>query len=142
MSGVAATSPMTAEAFFDTNIVVYAFIETDVRSAIAASVLADGGVVNVQVLNEFVNVARRKHTVPWSDIRESLTVLRTRCGEPRPLTTAIHESGLAIAERYHYRIYDAMIIAAAVDAGCRTLYSEDLANGQTIQGVRITNPFA
>ena len=133
---------MTAEAFFDTNVVVYAFITTEKRSAVAASVLAEGGVVNVQVLNEFVNVARRKDTLSWADIRESLAVLRKRCGEPRPLTTAIHEAGLAIAERHHYRIYDALIIAAAVDAGCRTLYSEDLANGQTIQGVRITNPFA
>ena len=133
---------MTVAAFFDTNIIVYAFIETDRRSAIAASILAEGGVVNVQVLNEFVNVARRKHTVPWSDIREALTVLRRQCGEPYPLTTAIHEAGIAIAERYHYRIYDALIIAAAATAGCQTLYSEALADGQTIQGVRIINPFA
>ena len=136
------SSPMGSDAFFDTNIVVYAFIESDARSAAADRLLSEGGVVNVQVLNEFVNVALRKHALPWADIRGSLESIRALCGEPRPLTTAIHEAGLAIAERHHYRIYDALIIAAAADAGCRTLYSEDLANGQTIKGVRITNPFA
>lgn len=136
------SSPMGAEAFFDTNIVVYAFIESDARSAAADRILAEGGIVNVQVLNEFVNVALRKHALPWRDIRGSLESIRALCGEPRPLTGAIHEAGVAIAERYRYRIYDALIIAAAADAGCRTLYSEDLASGQVIRGVRIVDPFA
>ncbi len=108
---------MTAEAFFDTNVVVHAFITAEKRSAVAASILADGGVVNVQVSNEFVNVARRKDRLSWADIRESLAVLRTSRGEPRPLTAAIHAAGIAIAERHHYRLYEALIIAAAVDAG-------------------------
>jgi len=133
---------MSAEAFFDTNVVVYAFIENDARSAVADRLLSAGGVISVQVLNEFINVALRKHALPWADIRESLASIRALCGAPRPLTAAIHDAGVAIAERYHYRIYDAQIIAAAVDAGCRKLYSEDLANGQTIRGVRIVNPFA
>ncbi len=133
---------MTAEAFFDTNIVVYAFIESDPRSEAADRILSAGGIVNVQVLNEFINVALRTRAMPWADIHGSLASIRALCGAPRPLTNAVHEAAVAIAERYHYHIYDALIIAAAVDAGCRTLYSEDLAAGQTVQGVRLVNPFA
>ena len=133
---------MVAEAFFDTNIVVYAFVESDARSAAAERILSEGGVVNVQVLNEFVNVALRKHALSWADIHGAIASIRALCGQPNPLTSAAHEAGIEIAERHHYHIYDAMIIAAALDAGCRTLYSEDLADGQTIRGVRIVNPFA
>ena len=130
-----------ADAFLDTNVLVYAFIENEARSSAADRVLSEGGIVNVQVLNEFVNVAVRKHALPWTDIRGSLATIRTLCGEPRSLTGTIHQAGVAIAQRYRYRIYDALIIAAAADAGCRTLYSEDLAAGQTVRGVRIVNPF-
>jgi len=132
---------MSAEAFHDTNVVVYAFIEAGRRSVLAEELVATGGTVSVQVLNEFVNVARRKHALSWRAIRGSLATLQLACGEPRPLTATTHEAALAIAERYRYRIYDALIIASAAEAGCRTLYSEDLADGQEIAGVRIVNPF-
>jgi predicted nucleic acid-binding protein len=133
---------MNRNTFVDTNIVVYAFGRTDPRTMPARALLEQGAQLNVQVLNEFVNVAFRKLRMLWDEIRDALRIMRIFAGPIHPLTTAIHEAGIAIAERYRYRIYDALIIAAAVDAGCRTLYSEDLANGQTIQGVRIVNPFA
>lgn len=132
---------MSAEAFFDTNLVVYAFIQTDSRSNAADRLLAAGGTISIQVMNEFVNVARRKHALTWPQIETSLQALRRLCGDPRPLTLSTHEAGVRIAARYGYRIYDALIIASAAESGCRTLYSEDLANGQTIEGVRIVNPF-
>jgi len=133
---------MSAEAFHDTNVVIYAFIEAGRRSVLAEELVANGGTVSVQVLNEFVNVARRKHALSWRAIHGSLVTLQDACGEPRALTATTHEAALAIAERSGYRIYDALIIASAAEAGCRTLYSEDLADGQEIAGVRIVNPFA
>ena len=133
---------MCAEAFHDTNVVIYAFIEAGRRSVLAEELVATGGTVSVQVLNEFVNVARRKHALAWREIRGSLLTLQDACGAARPLTKVTHDTALAIAERYGYRIYDALIIAAAAEAGCRTLYSEDLADDQQIAGVRIVNPFA
>ena len=132
---------MNGNTFVDTNVVVYAFGRTDPRTMPSRALLEQGAQLNVQVLNEFVNVAFRKLRMPWNEIHDALRIIRIFAGPIRPLTTAIHEAGIEIAERYHYRIYDALIIAAAIDAGCRTLYSEDLANGQTIQGVRIVNPF-
>lgn len=139
MAGV--TSPMPTDVFFDTNVIVYAFIQTDSRSAPAEALVAAGGIISVQVLNEFVNVARRKHALDWPAIRAALASVAVFCGAPRPITATLHMMALDIAERHHYRIYDALIIAAAAEAGCRTLYSEDLAHGQTIEGVRIANPF-
>ena len=133
---------MTAEAFFDTNLVVYAFIDSGDRSEVAERLLANGGIVSIQVLNEFTSVARRKRALTWTDIRTALASLGDLCGEPRPLTAATHDAALNIAERHGRHIYDALIIASAAEAGCRTLYTEDIANGQVIAGVRLINPFA
>lgn len=133
---------MSAEAFFDTNLVVYGFTQSGDRSRIAERLISNGGIVSVQVLNEFTSVARRKFAWSWADIRAALAALRELCGEPRPLTAAIHDAAFDIAERHGYQIYDATIIASAIEAGCRTLYTEDLADGQMIESVRLTNPFA
>ena len=133
---------MRRDAFVDTNVVVYAFGRTDPRTMPARALLEQGVQLNIQVMNEFVNVATRKLRMPWDEIHDALRIIRIFAGSIRPLDTAVHEAGIAIAERHQYRIYDALIIAAAVEAGCRTLYSEDLANGQTIRGVRIVDPFA
>ena len=71
-----------------------------------------------------------------------LTVLRVFCPEPAPLTVETHERAVHIAERYGYSIFDSLIIAAALQAGARTLYSEDMQDGQAIDGLIIRNPFS
>ncbi len=133
---------MPAKAFFDTNVLIYAVAEDDPRSAQAEELLASGGVLSVQILNEFVSVARRKILMSWSDVTEALDAFRILCPSPLPITVEIHESALRIAARHDYNIYDALVIAAALEAGCATLYSEDLHDGQTIDGrLTIRNPF-
>ena len=78
----------------------------------------------------------------WSEITEALSAIRLLCPSPLPITVETHEAALQIAEKYGYGIYDALVIAAAIEAGCATLYSEDLHDGQTINGqVTIRNPF-
>ncbi len=134
---------MPAKAFFDTNVLLYAVAENDPRSAQAEELLAAGGVLSVQTLNEFVSVARRKILMSWSDVTEALDAFRVLCPSPLPITMEIHEAALKIAEKHVYNIYDALVIAAALEAGCATLYSEDLHDGQTIDGqLTIRNPFA
>ncbi len=60
----------------------------------------------------------------------------------QPITVEIHDTGLALAERYGLSIYDAMIAASALHAECDTLWSEDMHDGMVIQErLRITNPF-
>ena len=133
---------MNDKPFFDTNVILYAFRENDTRGQVAETLLATGGSLSVQVLNEFVAVARRKFDKSWEEVRRALDILRVLCPEPVPLTIETHERALQIAERYGYSIFDSLIIAAALRAGARTLYSEDMRDGQVIDGLMIRNPFS
>ena len=133
---------MPGKPFFDTNVLIYAVAENDPRNTRAEELLASGGMLSVQILNEFVAVARRKILMSWSDVREALDAFRVLCPSPLPLTIEMHEAALKIAERHGYNIYDALVAAAALQAGCTTLYSEDLQDGQIIdQKLTIRNPF-
>jgi predicted nucleic acid-binding protein len=121
-------------AFLDTNVLVYATLQPDQRSKPARALLAQRTVISVQVLNEFANVARRKLHRSWPEIMTALTAVRVLCPSPRPITMGTHDAALAIAARSGYQLYDAQIIASALEAGCRTLFSEDLQDGQVIGG--------
>lgn len=133
---------MSAPAFLDTNILLYAALQPDARSDTARALLAQRGTISVQVLNEFANVARRKLHRPWPEIVAALGAIRRLCLPPRPLTLATHETALHVATQTGYTFYDALIIAAALEAGCTTLYSEDLHHAQVIDArLTIRNPF-
>ena len=132
---------MNDRSFFDTNIILYAFREDDSRNETARMLLARGGQTGVQALNEFVAVARRKLGMSWTDISRALAAICRLCPSPVPLTLEIHEKALQIAERYGYHIYDSLLIAAALKAFCTMLYSEDMHDGQVIEGLTIRNPF-
>ena len=133
---------MNPKRFFDTNVILYAFRQDDIRGQMAETLLAAGGALSIQVLTEFVAVARRKLHKSWEEIRRALDILRVFWSEPVPLTIEIHERAVHIAERYGYSIFDSLIIAAALRAGASTLYSEGMRDGQAIDGVTIRNPFA
>ncbi len=126
--------------FFDTNILVYAAGDEE-KSAVAWEVLHSGGVVSIQVLNEFINVARKKMRQDWPMIETALGYFRDALDEPVSLTGETHQLGVEIARRHGFHIYDSMIIASASLAGCGILYTEDLADGAVIAGVQIRNPF-
>jgi predicted nucleic acid-binding protein len=132
---------MSGRSFFDTTLLIYSVSLEEPRAAIAERLLADGGYISVQVLNEFAAVARRKLNMSWEEIGDALSALRALCEPPAPLSVKTHEAALEIAARYGYQIYDALILAAALDADCDILYSEDMQDGQTIEGLTIRNPF-
>lgn len=133
---------MRDSVFFDTNVVVYAFGTTDPRSVRAKALLAEGGVISVQVLNEFTNVARRRLGMAWPEVRRALRAIRAVCSPVMALTVEMHEAAVALTERDGVPIYDAMIVAAAAAAGCGMLYSEDMQDGRVFPGgVTIRNPF-
>ncbi len=133
---------MSGKPFIDTNVILYAFRQDDTRGRVAEELLAAGGTLSVQVLNEFVAVARRKLDRSWEEVRRALDILRVFFPQPVPVTVETHERAVHIAERYGYSIFDSLIIAAALDAGAETLYSEDMRDGQTIDGLTIRNPFS
>jgi predicted nucleic acid-binding protein len=133
---------MSASVFFDTNIFVYAVVQDDPRSSTAEELIAEGGTVSVQILNEFADVVRRKVKMPWDEVRFAIENIKALCPDPLPVTLDTHGEALAIAERYGYRIYDALIVAAALEARCTILYTEDMQDGQVIDGrLTIRNPF-
>ena len=131
----------TSNAFFDTNILLYLLSGDPEKANRAETLLAKGGIISVQVLNEFAAVASRKLGLSYPEIREILQTVREVC-TVNPLTLEIHDRGLYVAERYGFSLYDALIVAAALLAQCGTLYSEDLQDGQMIDGqLIIRNPF-
>ena len=127
-------------AFFDSNILIYAY-STDVRRERALRTIAGGGVISAQVLNEFTNVLRKKQKQDWAVIEAAVQSIRFRFPDTVPLTADTHAAALALARDHALAFYDALIVAAAIDAGCDTLYSEDLQHGRNIGGLAIVNPF-
>jgi len=128
-------------AFFDSNVLVYLTDDASGKSGRTEDLLADGGVISVQVMNEFANVARRKVQLSWPETRDFLNTFRVTL-EIVPMTLETHERGLDLAEQYSLSVYDGMIVAAALLAGCTTLYSEDMHDGLIIEGLTIRNPYA
>lgn len=128
--------------FVDTNILLHLLSSDTAKADRAEAVLAGRIVINVQVLNEFANVARRKMRLEWSAIEQALRDIR-RFAEVFPLTLETHQRAIALASRHQLTVYDAMIAAAALEAGCETLASEDFSTGQRLDGrLTVRNPFA
>jgi predicted nucleic acid-binding protein len=127
-------------AFFDTNILVYAQ-QTGGKADRARALFTGGGKLSVQVLNEFTAVSRRKQQRDWRDIAEAVSDVLAMVDPPLVLTLDLHAAARALAEDHLLSFYDALIIAAAIEAGCDTLYSEDMQHDRTIGGVTIVNPF-
>jgi predicted nucleic acid-binding protein len=127
--------------FFDTNVLVYLASGDAAKADRAETTLAKGGSISVQVLNELASVARREMQMSWDETHTFLNMLRGLL-TVHPLTVESHETGLRLAERYGLSTYDAMIAASALQAGCDTLWSEDMQHGMALdEGLRIVNPF-
>jgi predicted nucleic acid-binding protein len=129
-----------SKSFFDTNILLYLLSEDRAKADCAEALFAAGGVISVQVLNEFAAVASRKRAMSWPEIREILSTVRMIC-TITPISVETHERGLFLAERYGFSLYDSLIVAAASLAECSILYSEDMQDGQIIDRLKIQNPF-
>jgi predicted nucleic acid-binding protein len=127
--------------FADTNVILY-LLDDGPKADRAEAVLARGPIISVQVLNEATVNCRRKAGMSWEDTGAFLGVIRALC-PVEPLTTKTHDVGRTLAARYGLSVYDAMIVAAALLAGCDTLLSEDMADGLVVEDqLRIVNPFA
>lgn len=135
------TRALPVRAFFDTNIPLYLLSADAGKASRAEDLLAERGTISVQVLNEFAAVARRKHATPWPDVVLMLDTLKHVC-RVEPLTLDVHERAIDLARRFGMPIYDAMIAASALTAGCAVLYSEDFQHGLRIEGMTVRNPFA
>jgi predicted nucleic acid-binding protein len=130
-----------AEPFFDTNVLLYLLSADAARADRAEALLAGKGTISVQVLNEFAAVTTRKLRMPLKEVRAILGTIRRVCSV-QPLTVETHDRALDLVRRYGYSIYDSLVVASALLAGCDRLYSEDFQHGQLIdRRLRIVNPF-
>ena len=128
--------------FLDTNVLVYAQTTSSPKGEVARRLIRDGGVISVQVLNELAALLRRKFRLDWSEVADALADARAALGPIRSLDTEVHSRAVALAWSHGFNIYDALIIASALDASCDHLLTEDLQAGRRIEGMRIVNPFA
>ncbi len=127
--------------FLDSNVVLYLLSADADKADRAQALLRAGAVISVQVLNEVSRVARRKLGMDWRDLEEFLALVRAFC-RVDPITEATHDEGRRLAERHGLAFYDALIAAAALQAGCTQLFSEDMHDGLLIeQQLLICNPF-
>jgi len=127
-------------AFLDTNILLYAQ-ERGAKAEKARALIDAGGVTSVQSMNELINALIGKYRRPWNEVERIRDDLLATLGLPRPLTFATHLFAANVARDHKFHIYDAMIIASAIEAGCDTLYSEDMHDGWTLAGLTVVNPF-
>jgi predicted nucleic acid-binding protein len=127
--------------FFDTNIRLDLLSNDNRKADCAEGIISKGGMISVQVLNEFASVAFRKLGMAYPEIREILDSIRAIC-QIQPVTIETHDLGLDMAERFGFSLYDSMIVSAAIQSECSILYSEDMQHGQDINAqLVITNPF-
>jgi len=127
--------------YFDTNVLLYLASGDPAKAERAQQLVADGGIISVQVLNEIANVARRRMSMSWTETHAFLSTIRALL-PAQPITIDTHDTGLRLGERYRLSIYDAMIAASALEADCDTLWSEGMQDGIVFEDrLRIVNPF-
>ena len=130
-----------SDRFLDSNVLLYLLDHDGPKRDRAVAVLAGGGTISVQVLNEVLVNCRRKAGMDWDEAGEFLDGIRELC-QTVSLTPEIHDIGRAVGARYRLGVYDAMIVAAALAHGCARLLSEDLHDGLVIEGaLTVENPF-
>ena len=126
--------------FLDSNVLLYLASDDESKAAVVENLLAQAPVISAQVLNEVTNVLRRKMHYDWLAIDRFITriVLLTKV---LPLSEDTNRSARSLAERYGFAVYDAVIVASALEGGCTRLMTEDMHHGQKIGDLTITNPF-
>lgn len=139
---------MSVESFIDTNVFIYQLERQDVRKATTAERLIEQEIasgtacISFQVVQECLNAALRKAQTPLSvdEMRKYLQSVLAPLYRVQP-SLRLYHAALDIQTRYRFSFYDSLIVAAALEAGCKRLYSEDLQHGQRIEGLTIENPF-
>ncbi len=135
--------------FIDSNVFVYLFDETDDRKRGIADGIIDSALqtnsasISFQVVQETLNIVIRKLPVPMTaeGAGHFMQTVLAPLWQVSP-SLALYRRALDVQARHQYSFYDSLIVAAALDAGCTRLYSEDLQDGQRIEGLAIENPFS
>lgn len=133
---------MTVPVFVDTNVVAYAFGEDAAKKAKARSLLANHPTISTQVVNEFLNVCRVKLKIGVATRHRLAEELMAGC-DVVTVNPAVVQKAMDIEAQYNLNFWDCLIIATAYLAGCDTLYSEDIQDGQVFEErLTVINPFS
>jgi predicted nucleic acid-binding protein len=140
---------MKDKCFLDTNLIVYLFDKSEpdkrqkARRVFIELQRQSESYISSQVVNEFIvsSSQKIKKPIPFDQIEKKLLFLDRRL-HIVPLRFETSLKAVEIRRQYHYAYWDALIIAAALEAQCATLYSEDMQHGQQIEKrLTILNPF-
>lgn len=126
--------------FIDSNVILYLLSDDADKADKAESIVAAGGIISVQVLNEITSICHKKLKMDWVEIEAVLDAIKANL-EIVPLTEKTHALAVQICKRYQLSFYDAHICAAAIDAGANLLLSEDMHDGMLLDDMAIKNPF-
>lgn len=139
---------MSADFFLDTNLFIYQLeFLNEQKGSIAESIITQGiasgnACISFQVIQEFLNTIRRKAEIPLgqAETRRYMEAVLFPLWSIMP-SQKLYLRALDIQDRYHFGFYDSLIVSAALEAGCKRLYSEDLQHGQRIESLTVENPF-
>ena len=139
---------MSVDAFIDTNVLIYQLETVDGRKhaiaerIVSEAVATENACISFQVIQECLNTVLRKAEIKLdaAGARAYLDTVLARLYRV-PASLALYERSLALQQRYGFAFYDALIVAAALEAGCKRLLSEDLQHGQRVEALTIENPF-
>jgi predicted nucleic acid-binding protein len=134
---------MNDRVFIDSNILIYAYSEEERKREKALDIIkTNESVISIQVINEFVNVVKKKFNKENDEILEALHEIEEQLVIWDNLNLHLTKKAINLSEKYQYSYYDCLIIAAALEAKCSILYTEDMHHNHLIEGkLRITNPF-
>jgi len=134
---------MSDRIFFDTNVLVYCYTETEPNKKSVAVEFAQSpdAWISTQVLQELSNTLRRKFGKEWTEVVGTLEEVCQNFEVFTNLPDTLRDA-IRIADKYGYSLYDSLILSSALVVGCKIVYSEDMQNGQVIDGrLTIVNPF-
>ena len=136
-----------AKVFFDTNILIYFVDEKDPRKQmiakelIEAAVQNQNGMLSTQSLQEFYNATIKKLKCPKEKAKELVNMF-SELFPVKQVSIPIILNAIDISIKDGFSFWDSMILSAANDTGCVIVYSEDMNNGQIVEGAKIINPFS
>ena len=133
---------MNDKFFLDSNVCIYAF-DTDNRKKEKSLdlIISNQAAVSTQVLMEISNIALKKLKFRHDEIQRSVDCITTFCSL-HIIELSTVKLAFQISRQYKYSLYDALIIASALESNCNVLYSEDMQHNQLIEGkLKIINPF-
>jgi predicted nucleic acid-binding protein len=134
--------------FLDSNIILYSIDSASkLKQKTAKSLVADAlknqaSLISFQVVQETLNIAQRKFALPITeqDAQKLLQTILIPLMKVLP-SESLYLEALRIKDRYKFSFYDSLIVSAALSQKCERLYTEDMQNGQVIEGLKIVNPF-